>query len=236
MKKPAACPRPGCFGETRHPALAGAGTLLAFAVALGFATGCEDTAPTRPQGRFSPRRIPSDVVSEMVIAHRTRDTERYARLLADDFRFWLNPTTRAEWPIAQESWGRTADSACVGRMLRNPWATEVVMKMTVIGDSADRRPGFSRWRRQEVDLEQLEIVTPGDHLPISAQGRQTFQLRLGRNPADTLDSSPTAHEWFLVEWHDQGRAAMRGSRTTPAFSPQPAQSETWSFLKYFYCQ
>ena len=87
--------------------------------------------------------------------------------------------------------------------------------------------------------EIVRIWAADPRAPFEDLGRPTLRvdgdaqdlfLRKGASPADTLASSPTAQEWFLVEWHDLARLQAPAG-PGGAESPTPVQAMNWSGIK-----
>lgn len=232
MKKPARVMRPR--GATTSWRMAGVFLLM---LTLYLVAGCSDTEkqviidPPPPTDRLQP----SDVVTALVYSYKHRDTVEYSRILASDFQFWFDPDTRPD--NVPEFWTRLQDSTGTGNLFRATDVTDIRITLTYGADVADNTIGHRGWRKIRVTDTFLEVdkVPPvGEVLTLRVDGDvQDFYLRKGRTPADTLASSPTSKQWYLVEWHDLARlSALKEAGATPAAS----QPTTWSRFKALYAK
>lgn len=184
---------------------------------------------------ISPRLRPSDVLKDLQIAYKGRNIAEYAKLLADDFTFCFDPDMRPAAP--QSCWDRAADSTATARLFTATDISDIRITLTYAGDMPVNEPGKEKWRRIRVTDTFLEVDRPppvGEVITYRVDGdRQDFYFRKGRNPADTLATSPTAKEWFLVAWNDLGR--LNGSAATSAAGPKPAvETTTWGSVKLLF--
>ena len=225
---------------TRTPRLLALALLIA---ALAGGAGCGKDKTTQPRPAPVPRLTPASVVDSLQSAYRNRTPARYAEMLASDFQFWFDPNTRPS--NVPESWNRMQDSSGTASLFLATDVSDIRITLTHGADVADPRLGHERWRKIRVTDTFLEVdkVPPvGEYITFRVDGDvQDFYLRQGRTPADTLASSPTSQQWFLVEWHDLARlsalkrtAAGAGLRASGS-GPVPAtQSMTWSSVKALY--
>jgi hypothetical protein len=94
-------------------------------------------------------------------------------------------------------------------------------------------PGHPRWTRVDVNDTFLEVVlTPTDEFPdgftLQIDGQvQSFWFRKGRAEDDTLSTSLTAENLYIVEWRDRG--ANSGSLNSQS-APLSIQN-TWGRIK-----
>lgn len=188
---------------------------------------------------------PADVLASLREAWQSRSAGGYARLLADDYRFYFDETTRVKdgLPVF---WTRLEDSTGVSRLFSYPYVNEITVSLSGMQDPVPvQQPGREDWVMVDVLQSYLEVEidpNPADPEGITLRvlsSLQHFYLRKGRTAADkdTL-SSPTARRYFIVEWLDSGDVgeAPLGSRTRPpgwAGSPgQPVASlMTWGAIK-----
>lgn len=203
-------------------------TLALIVMALG-AAGCGGDKPTPPT--ITARLAPSDVVDQLQTAYRTRDPQMYARLLADDFHFIpFQPRDSHESP---ESWPRALDSSYTNRLFQATDVRQVRVALTWGADVPDNQLGHEGWRRIRITDTFIEVDQEpplGEILTLRVDGDvQDFFLRKGQSPGDTVSSSPTAQEWFLVEWHDLAR--LQAASGGPDAAPTPVVAMNWSGIK-----
>ena len=182
---------------------------FSFALLLGVNSGCtkKDTIPPVVEDYINPRTKPSDVVKNLQLAYKRRNIVEYARLLGNDFQFWFDPDTRPD--NVPEFWTRQQDSTGTGNLFAATDVSDIRITLTYGADVADNTIGHEGWRKIRVTDTFLEVdkVPPvGEVITLRVDGDvQDYYLRKGRTPGDTLASSPTSKEWFLVEWHDLAR-------------------------------
>lgn len=195
--------------------------------------GCSKAKPTAPDLAPSPRLKPSDVVDALQWAYKHRDPVVYGKLLGSDFQFWFDPASRPD--NVPEFWTQLQDSTATGNLLRAANVSDVRITLTFGADVPVTGAGRERWRKIRVTNTFLEvdIVPPeGEVITYRVSGDvHDFYLRQGRSPGDTLTSSSTANEWFLVEWHDLARLAVNAAGPPRS---AVAQLSTWSGLKLHY--
>jgi hypothetical protein len=178
---------------------------------------------------------PADPLEELQLAYKRRDMGQYTRLLADDFAFCFDPDMRPAAP--QPCWDRAADSAATARLFAAVDITDIRITLTSGADVPVNEPGKEKWRRIRVTdtfLEADRQPPVGEVITYRVDGdTQDFYFRKGRSPADTLATSPTSKEWFLVAWDDLGR--LNGSAAAAAAGPKPAvQNTTWGSVKLLF--
>jgi hypothetical protein len=94
-------------------------------------------------------------------------------------------------------------------------------------------PAKPDWELINIGDEFLEVelqATPGqtEGITIVVDGQiQKFYFRKGRTPADTLASSLTSSQYYIVEWRDLGVQLAVSDHLM-------AQPSTWSMVKTFY--
>ena len=214
--------------RTPHSGPPHALALALVVMALG-AAGCGGDKPTPPT--ITARLAPSDVVDQLQTAYRTRDPQMYARLLADDFHFIpFQPRDSHESP---ESWPRALDSSYTNRLFQATDVRQVRVALTWGADVPDNQLGHEGWRRIRITDTFIEVDQEpplGEILTLRVDGDvQDFFLRKGQSPGDTVSSSPTAQEWFLVEWHDLAR--LQAASGGPDAAPTPVVAMNWSGIK-----
>jgi hypothetical protein len=186
-----------------------------------------DSCP--PDPGYVAQTSPDNVLNKFQASYRARDINAYAELLAEDFRFFFDPATRNDLGI--ESWDAGQDSAATGALFESPVVTDITINlMYPAGDDTVTGAGRERWRHKRVTEVFLDVdVQPtGGELTTYRVENQTqdFYFRQGRTPADTLESSPTADDWYLVEWRDRGTS----STLTPG-RLTASEATSWSGIK-----
>lgn len=214
--------------------------LLALALltaALGGAAGCGSDKTTKPTPAPTPRLTATSVVDSLVSAYRHRNIKAYAELLASDFQFWFDPVTRPSG--VPEFWTRLQDSTATDHLFNAPDVKDIRIQLTFGPDVPDPTIGHERWRRIRVTDTFLEIdkeSVVGEIITFRVDGdAQDFYVRQGRSPGDTLASSPSSKQWFLVEWHDLARLSALKALKPYGGAPTPAtQPTSWSSVKALY--
>jgi hypothetical protein len=177
---------------------------------------------------------PAEALAELAEAWRQRDQERYSQLLADDFRFYIEFDTRQMYGLP-EYWDRTTDSAQTALLFESDEISDIRLSVLEFDSTAVdvNEAGREDWKSILVTDESLQVdkaplpgESEGTTLLLEGQPQQ-FYFRKGRTPADTLTSSPTADQYFIVEWRDLGRpdAVLTKAATVPT---------TWSAIKSLY--
>lgn len=207
--------------------------VLLLAAALA-GCGSEDKEPCL-DCPVSPRLKPADVVTNLQLAYRQRDATTYGKLLADDFTFWFDPASR---PVGvPEFWNYLEDSTGTGNLLT---ATDIIdVRIALAFDSLDKPDPIANhvgWRKilvtdTFIEVDKQGYIAGGEPTTFRVDGdEQQFYFRKGRTPADTLASSATSKEWYLVEWHDLAHPSLSAGGANSAVS----KASTWSNLKALY--
>jgi hypothetical protein len=198
--------------------------------------GCasEDDAdePTGPAGAASP----AGGVNEILVAYRQRDATRYARILAEDFRFHLDPVARHEHGLV------TLDAVEDVALTRRLFEATTIRKIAVdLQWSSQPRPSGRLDAPDWVYLDVLDVFLDVDFRLADEEITtfrvedqvQRFYFRQGFAAGDTLPESETRERWFLVEWHDAGIGSRGPGGPPPAGSrPVPVVPTTWSTIKF----
>jgi len=186
--------------------------------------GCPDVGACR-----LPQTSEDNVLQNFQVAYRTRQIDEYAKLLAADFQFYLDPVTATQLGIG--SWTRTQDSLATERLFILPEVTKVVIELDWRPRSAVNAglpPPREKWTKLFISETYLDVdFTPAGQDTNTITFRvenqqQRFFFRRGRTnppsgPADTLV--------YIVEWHDQGvSGGLRAPKTL-------VTNATWSSIK-----
>jgi hypothetical protein len=194
---------------------------------VGNLTGCvdcEDADCGNGPGRYLPRTSEDNVLYNLRLAYRERSVEKYAELLAEDFRYFPDPATRQQLGI--ESWDRATELARIRCLFESPDVTKITIELGWAYRSATSA-GLPSPRDTWTELVLTDVFLDIDFMPsgqevttfrIEDQAQQIF-FRKGRTnppagPADTLV--------YIVEWRDLGTSqkALVGE-----------ESATWSGVK-----
>ena len=198
-------------------------------IAMGQSTlSCKecDSCGSQPD-ELLPQYSEDNVLYNFKIAYRRKQVDEYTKLLATDFRFYLDPVTAKQ--VGAEYWTRTQDSLATERLFSSPQITKVVIELqwpTHSATNAGLPPPRDTWTK----LFVTDVYLDADYAPAGqdtttfrvANQTQRFFFRRGRTsppsgPADTLV--------YLVEWRDQG-VAGGGANARTLVAPS-----TWSLIK-----
>jgi hypothetical protein len=175
--------------------------LLILSIGLGCSDDDDDLVDDPPV-----RTTEDLVLNDLEVAWNRRDTDAYADLLADDFRYYPDDATRQEAGV--ESWDRGDELAYVDCLFQSEGVTMVRVDLSWAPRSATPAglvgPRAS-WTRLFLtnDFIDVDYAAPGAEIDTYRVEDQTqrFYFRRGRTfppsgPADTL--------MYLVEWRDDG--------------------------------
>jgi len=181
-----------------------------------------------PEYSYLPQTSEDNVIENFQRAYRRRDTTAYARLLANDFQFYFDPSTRDQLGIAY--WTRTDDSLSTEQLFTYHDVSKIVIELDWPRGSATAA-GLPAPRATWTRLFLTDVYLDVDFAPAGQevttfrveQQQQRFYFRRGRSnppsgPADTLV--------YIVEWRDMGIGAGGFSSLALALSPT-----TWSGIK-----
>ncbi len=199
-----------------------------FFLAVLFLSSCGDDDIVDPPSRYLPQTSPESVLDNLQTAYVQRDIAEYMKLLADDFRFYLDEGTRQRNSGLPVFWGRDQDSLATYLVFMSPDVTDIRIDLSF----GPARPAdeFGHPDRVyidvldtflEVDLRPAPGNSEGLTLRIDAQ-HQRFFLRKGRTPDDT-DSKT----WYIVEWRDYGQRGAPGH----GGAGLAVENSTWSYIK-----
>jgi hypothetical protein len=178
------------------------------------------------------------VLEELQESFRKQSPGRYKDLLADDYRFYLEPNVAVQrhYPMYLS---RSDDIVTTTALLTSVHVRDVRVEFQQDQITEVNELGRESWLRGSVTDAALEVdLAPGEGefegTTLSIRGqKQTIYLRKGRSPGDTLAASDTAGRYYIVEWHDLG--------TPDEFAPAPPGDDllptvpmTWSILKMDY--
>lgn len=198
----------------------------------GLLPGCGNSAD--PPFAYRPQDSPAHVIQNLVDAFRRRDMDGYQRLLADDFRFEFHANVVGGG--FDGDWSRGEELAGSARMLEAADISRLWLELSRVTDEPVNEIGHETWRRIVVPDTFLELsfkAAPGEEeLILRVDGDvHEFFFRRGRSASDTAPNSPTAAQYFLVEWRDLGRSGAPGAGPGPAADPLPTQLVSYSTIK-----
>lgn len=207
--------------------------LFVVVATLGVLGGCSKVKTTAPDPAPAARQAPADVMKALSWSVRHRDASVYAGLLASDFHFYFDPIARDLG--LPEYWDRQQDSTGTSNLFSASSVSDVRLQLAWSSDVADPRSSSSALREVRSTEDVLEIVEKppyGEDLVWKVDGDvQSFYLRKGRSPADTLAGSESAQQWFLVEWHDFGKyGSLRPSRDVTPHG-ETSIPPSWGLMK-----
>jgi hypothetical protein len=197
---------------------------VALLVLAGF--GCsDDPVIDDPASPYLSQTSEDNLLHNFQVAWRERRIDEYARLLASDFRYYLDPATRQDLGI--EYLDRTADSTLVACLFFGEDVEDITIQLTWPNRSASSA-GFAAprdtWTKlflSEVFLD-VDVMSPGGELTTYRVEDQTqrFFFRRGRTyppsgPGDTLT--------YIVEWRDEGAGQLKQSAA--------GEPTSWSGIK-----
>jgi hypothetical protein len=175
------------------------------------------------------------VLESLQESYRRQNPGAYEDLLADDFRFYLEPNVAMDrgYPLYLT---RAQDIATTTALLTSSRVEDIRIEIEHDEITAANELGRESWLRGpitdaalEVDLSPDEGEFEGTTLSIRGQ-TQTIYLRKGRNPGDTLPASDTADRYYIVEWYDHG-SPDDFAPVPPGDDILPTVPMTWSTLK-----
>ncbi len=207
-------------------------------VALGPSSGPGSTASTedkswgaikaafaRPPAASAFRETPEELfTSWFERAYATKDSARYAEMLAPDFRFTFLPDdaeslgTQGILLPGENSWGRALDLASAGRMFASTNVGDITLDFNVLSNIPDTSD--TRYRIVSTQIDLRVVTDPGaiDPLIFLVNSGQNFLV--GKDPADPS-------QWVIVQQLDTGLFRAR-----PGASAQSATAQSsWGKLK-----
>ena len=220
------------FVRRRRPAAA----LAALFVGAAFwVSGCGSDEPTAPAPPERGGASPNEVLDLFQEEWRARVIVEYVRILADDYRFVLDPNTRdelgVEWIDAEE------DSTVVARLFTSVEVTKIAIELVWPGPPVPSErvdgPGWVRLDVHDVFLD-VDFAPAGQEVTTFRVEDQTqrFHFRRGITPGDSLPESPTSERWFLVEWQDFGVGGIRKGSGPSFVSSRAEEATSWSLIKF----
>jgi len=191
--------------------------------------GCDPNDECPPPPAYDEPTSPDNVLNNLQLSYRQREIAPYSALLAADFTFYFDPATRSQLGI--EYWTRTTDSLQTEQLFTSNDVTKITIDLNYpIGDEPVAGVGKERWRLKRVMDVFLDVDVEPAGSPVTTyrieDQTQDYYFRQGRTPADTLDSSPTASKWYLVEWRDHGSGFSKGR-----VGLSTTENATWSNIK-----
>ncbi len=202
--------------------------LLMLVLSYSLASCGNDDEDPPADDSYLPQTSEDNVMENFQRAYEMRDVDAYARLLAADFQFYLDPVTRETLGIG--FWSRTEDSLRTEQLFTASDVTRIVIDLDWPRGSANNAgypPPGEDWTKLFINDVFLDVdfAPAGQEVTTFRVQDQTqlFYFRRGRTdpssgPADTLV--------YLVEWRDQGSVSSLGRGGMLASSPT-----TWSRIK-----
>jgi len=200
---------------------------LVIAMSLVGASCGDDEVRYEPEPCSYSQASEDEVLNLLQNAYRKRSIDCYMELLAEDFRFYLDPVTSSALGI--EYWNRSQDSLATARLFHSPEVKKIVVELAWPAQSATSagflapRDGWTKLFLNDVYLD-VDVKPAGQEettYRVETQ-QQQFYFRCGRTnppsgPGDTLV--------YIVEWHDEGPPDGKGAR------PSAVRPATWSGIK-----
>jgi hypothetical protein len=206
---------------------------------VGLGLGCgSDHNPTGPDLTTS-----AGVMKALETAYSRKDRDAYAALLAEDFRFYFENDTRAEFDLP-EFWTLPDELSATQKIFSSTRLRTVDIELSYTDAVPANEVDRETWLRSSVTDTHLELALAAggselEETTLIIDGQaQLLYLRKGKNPADTLATSATSDRLYIVEWHDQGTVeaaiTLTPKSTAVEQEPVPVRSLTWSGLKMYF--
>jgi len=183
--------------------------------------GCDNFNPVcpeclpRPPSEYAQPTAPESLLVNLQASYRRREIDRYAGLLAPEFRFYFQPV---DTMANGESWNADQDSSGTEALFRTNQVSGIRIELIYGPSEVPTEPGFaSDVRKIRINQVQLEVdQTDGTTLLVT--DLQDTYFRPGRAAAgeDTT-------RWYLLEWRDLPSAGAR--------KPGAVESTTWGSIK-----
>jgi len=165
------------------------------------------------EAAYSDRTTTAGVVDDLETSWDRRDSDRYAALLAEDFRFFFDPDTQGQNNLP-EFFNKTQDSTQVAKLFRASRVGDIRAALTFDPmPLAVNEPGRDHWLMTNVADTFIEVdfepdVKEPEGITFRVDGSiQRLYFRKGRTEADATSSSPTSNLYYLVEWRELGYGA-----------------------------
>jgi len=177
-------------------------------VLIGFLAACSDDDTDTGSTTYLPQTSEDNVLENVIRSWEERDVAAYAKLLAADYQFYSDPTTRTQLGI--EFWTRTTDSLSAEAIFNCPAVKSIEVDIDWVRGSA-RDPGFldprREWTRIDITSLSVEVV-------IQEPGEAPVTYRCDRHPQAALfrrgsrfPAAQTDDLVYLVEWRDEAPEA-----------------------------
>lgn len=204
-------------------------TLGAVACALSWGCGISppEPPPLRTTSGYHAPTAPESLVANLEISYRRRESQEYAKILAPEFLFKLQPIDAAEFD--KEFLTHAEDSTGTGHLFTAPEVSGIRIDLlhgpaepaNEIGMPAGARKIRITKTGLEVDVDLVTFVVNG-------QQDMFFRHGLAEAGEDTT-------RWFLFEWRDlptQTQPELGSSEKTGGVTP--VKPNTWGKLKTVY--
>ena len=175
---------------------------------IGGSWGCK-TEDAKGSVVYLPQTSEDNVMNNFQVAYRKREIEQYAKLLAPEFQFYLDPATRGT--LGVDFWSRTEDSLRTEGLFNSTEVTKIAINLTWPPKSA-KPANFLPPRDTWKILDLSDVFLDVDYAPVGQEvttfrvedQTQKFYFRKGRTspPSGAGDTLV-----YIVEWHDQGTGA-----------------------------
>ena len=186
--------------------------------------GCRDDGDVIDDPAYLPQTSEDNVLENFQRSYRNRDIAAYSRLLASDFQFYFEATSREQLGI--EFWTRTSDSLSTQAFFEAPAVISIDIDLKWPRGSATSVGSLqpcplSQIRLTDVHLDVEFAIGQEDTTTYRIENQpQEFTFRRGRTcppsgPADTLV--------YIVKWVDFG-ASLAPARAS-------VETATWSLVK-----
>ena len=201
------------------------------ALALGLASGCgispPEPPPLRAPSTYHEPTAPESLVANLEISYRRRESQEYARILAPEFRFKLQPIDAAEFEKVFLT--HAEDSTGTGHLLTAPDVSGI--RIDLLDGSAEpaNEIGMPAGARR-IHITKTGLELDVNHVTFVVTGQQDMFFRHG-----LAEAGEDTTRWFLFEWRDlpsQTRPELGSFEDTGGGTP--VRTTTWGSLKTVY--
>ncbi len=187
-----------------------AGLILLIA---GFAGGCifspSTTDPVIESGEYKEQTSPENVLNNLQVAYRRKESAPYAVLLRKDFIFRFQEVDQTE--IGTEFWTRDQDSTGTHGLFNSPDISTIEIELTHGPATESDDLDLPDAMKIRVSPTKLEVLRLPDTTLLVDGDIQDFFFEKG-DP----DRGEDPELWYIVEWRDIPSAGGVGALTTLA--------------------